>query len=100
MKMVRMLLIIVLVLVGLGSVARSQTSTDVYGADDPVVDVQAVQDAVDTYDIVYLHGTFDFGDSRVEITRSVEILGECVWVSKCLDLRNPKLTCQNYRIKR
>jgi len=76
MKTVRMLVIMVVVLVGLGSVARSQTSTDVYGADDPVIDVQAVQDAVDTYDIVYLHGTFDFENSQVDITHSVEILGE------------------------
>jgi hypothetical protein len=44
--------------------------------DDPAVDVQAVQDAVDTYDIVYLHGTFNFGDSGIELTHSVEILGE------------------------
>ena len=70
-----MLLIMVLVLMGLGGVARSQTSTHVYGADDPAVDVLAVQDVVDTYDIVYLHGTFAF-DSQVDITRSVEILGE------------------------
>ena len=76
MKTVKMLVILVLALVGLGGVARSQTSTHVYGADDPAVDIQAVQDAVDTSDIVHLHGIFDFGDSRVEITRSVEILGE------------------------
>ena len=76
MKKVRILVILVLVLVGLGGVARSQTSTNVYGADDPEVDVQAVQDAVDTYDIVHLHGTFDLGDKRVRIKRSVEILGE------------------------
>jgi hypothetical protein len=75
MKTVRMLVILVVVLVGLGSVARSQTSTHVYGEDNPAVDVQAVQDAVDTYEIVYLHGTFDF-DRQVDITRSVEILGE------------------------
>ena len=70
------LFILVLVLVGLGGIARSQTSTHVYGADDPTVDVQAVQDAVDTQDVVHLHGTFDFGDSGVEIVHSVEILGE------------------------
>jgi len=69
-------IVVVLALVGLGGVARSQTSTHVYGVDDPAVDVQAVQDAVDTYDIVHLHGTFDFEDSVVHITHSVEILGE------------------------
>jgi len=76
MKTVRMLVILVLVLVGLEGVARSKTSTHVYGKGDPAVDVQAVQDAVDNYDTVYLHGTFDFGVNVVEITRSVEILGE------------------------
>ena len=76
MKTVRMLVILVVTMMGLAGVARSQTSTDVYGADDPAVDVQAVQDAVDTYDKVYLHGTFNFEDSVVYITRSVEILGE------------------------
>jgi len=76
-KMKRTILfILVLALVGLGGVARSQTSTHVYGADDPAVDIQAVQDAVDTYDIVHLHGIFDFEDSVVNITHSVEILGE------------------------
>ncbi len=69
-------IVLVLALAGLEGVARSQTSTHVYGADDPTVDVQAVQDAVDTCDIVHLHGTFNFGDSRVELTHSVEILGE------------------------
>jgi hypothetical protein len=76
MKTVRMLVILVLVLAGQVEVARSKTSTHVYGADDPAVDVQAVQDAVDTYDLVHLHGTFDFADSGVEIKHSVEILGE------------------------
>jgi len=75
MKTVRMLIILVLALTGLAGVARSQTSTHVYGTDDPAVDVQVVQDAVDNYDIVYLHGIFDF-DRQVDITRSVEILGE------------------------
>ena len=70
------LFILVLALAGPGAVVRSQTSTHVYGADDPAVDIQAVQDAVDTYDIVHLHGIFDFADKRVRITHSVEILGE------------------------
>jgi len=75
MKKTILFIILVVALVGLGTVARSQTSTHIYGADDPAVDVQAVQDAVDTYDIVYLQGTFDLGDKRVRIKRSVEILG-------------------------
>jgi hypothetical protein len=76
MKTVRMLVILVLVLVGLEGIAKSKTSTHVYGADNPADDIQAVKEAVDNYDIVYLHGTFDFGGDVVEITRSVEILGK------------------------
>jgi predicted transcriptional regulator len=40
------------------------------------VDVQAVQDAVDHYDEVILHGTFNFGSSQVQISRSVVIKGD------------------------
>jgi hypothetical protein len=40
------------------------------------VDAQAVQDAVDKYDDVTLRGTFNFGSSSVQISRSVVIRGE------------------------
>jgi len=38
--------------------------------------VEAVQKAVDQYDIVHLQGTFDFENDSVSITHSVEILGD------------------------
>jgi hypothetical protein len=46
------------------------------GRDDPLVDAQAVQDAVDNYDEVILRGTFNLGTSPVIISRSVVIRGE------------------------
>jgi len=48
----------------------------VVGHDDSRVDAQAVQDAVDNYDEVILRGTFNFGPSKVEISRSVVVKGE------------------------
>ncbi|UCE38765.1 MAG: DUF1724 domain-containing protein [Thermoplasmata archaeon] len=48
----------------------------VVGRDDASVDAQAVQDAVDNYDEVILRGTFNFGTSKIIISRSVVIRGE------------------------
>ena len=48
----------------------------VEGRDDSRVDAQAVQDAVSKYDTVTLKGTFNFGSSSVQISRSVVIRGE------------------------
>ncbi|NIU85263.1 MAG: DUF1724 domain-containing protein, partial [Candidatus Thorarchaeota archaeon] len=46
------------------------------GKDDPNVDPQTVQDAVDNYSEIVLAGTFNFGTKNVQISRSVEIRGE------------------------
>jgi predicted transcriptional regulator len=46
------------------------------GVNDPRIDAQAVQDAVDNYKEVILKGKFNFGDSEVIITKSVIIRGE------------------------
>lgn len=51
----------------------SQTSTKVIGTNNPTVDVAAVQNAVDNYQIVILEGTFNFGYGWIEITKSVTI---------------------------
>jgi len=48
----------------------------VVGRENPEIDAQAVQDAVDNYDEVTLKGTFNFGTSMVQITRSIVIRGE------------------------
>ncbi len=48
----------------------------VVGRERPEIDAQAVQDAVDNYDEVLLRGTFNFGSSMVQISRSVVVRGE------------------------
>jgi len=51
-------------------------SITVVGQDRREVDAQAVQEAVDNYDEVRLRGTFNFGSSMVDISRSVAVRGE------------------------
>jgi predicted transcriptional regulator len=46
------------------------------GMDDPRIDAQVVQDAVDNYEEVLLRGKFNFGASMVSISRSVVIRGD------------------------
>lgn len=53
-----------------------QRKIRIEGRDAFSVDVQAVQYAVDHYDEVILHGTFNFGPSHVQISKSVVIKGE------------------------
>jgi len=48
----------------------------IVGRENPDVDAQAVQDAVDNYDEVILKGTFNFGSSMVQMSRSVVVKGE------------------------
>jgi predicted transcriptional regulator len=62
-----------------GRTSRRAESSDrvvVVGHDEPRIDVQAVQDAVDNYDEVILGGMFNFGSSMVNVSRSVVIRGE------------------------
>jgi len=47
----------------------------VEGSNDPAVDFQAVQDAVNNFDVVELTGIFNFGASAVQVNRSVIIRG-------------------------
>jgi predicted transcriptional regulator len=55
---------------------KSLGSVVIVGHDDSHVDAQLVQDAVDNYDEVILRGTFNFGPTVVQISRSVAIRGE------------------------
>jgi predicted transcriptional regulator len=48
----------------------------VVGQDNPEIDAQSVQDAVDNYNEVTLKGVFNFGTSMVQISRSIVIKGE------------------------
>jgi hypothetical protein len=58
------------------SVTGATSHTVVVGQGDPLVDVPAVQHAVDNYAKVKLEGTFDFGDGGyVLITKPVELAG-------------------------
>jgi predicted transcriptional regulator len=47
----------------------------VVGRENPAIDAQVVQDAVDNYDEVILKGTFNLGTSTVYISRSVVLRG-------------------------
>ena len=68
--------------VAVGSSIASVTTVEgqpvaVEGKNDPAVDVQAVQKAVDRGGTVLLKGRFDFGDKgSVTITKDVNVLGE------------------------
>jgi predicted transcriptional regulator len=48
----------------------------VIGQNNPKVDAQAVQNAVDNFDEVILKGTFNLGSSKVEVSKSVVVKGE------------------------
>ena len=55
----------------------AEAQTAIVGQNNPSVDIQAVQKAVDQGGTVNLKGTFDFGnEGRVNITKDVKIVGE------------------------
>ncbi len=57
--------------------ASAKAQTIVVGQNNPIRDVQAVQNAVDQGGEVLLKGTFDFGpEGRVTLTRDLKIYGE------------------------
>ena len=54
----------------------AEAQITIVGQNNPAVDIQAVQKAVDQGGTVNLKGTFDFGDKgRVNITKDVKIVG-------------------------
>jgi len=55
---------------------KPSNSIVVVGQERPEIDAQAVQDAVDNYNEVILRGTFNFGSSFVQISKSVAVIGE------------------------
>ena len=59
---------------GYGASVKDQVT--VKGLNDPRIDPQAVQDAVDNNKLVILRGKFNFGDSSVSLSKSVIIRGE------------------------
>jgi hypothetical protein len=75
--MKKMTLAFLLSLTVLVSFVSVQAQIAVVGQNNPAIDIQAVQKAVDQGGTVNLNGTFDFGDKgRVNITKDVKIVGE------------------------
>jgi hypothetical protein len=59
------------------SINSAEAQTTIVGQNNPAVDIQAVQRAVDQGGPINLKGTFDFGnEGRVNITKDVKITGE------------------------
>jgi len=64
-------------LIVLASFVYVQAQVTVVGQNNPAVDIQGVQKAVDQGGTINLKGTFDFGnEGRVNITKDVQIIGE------------------------
>ena len=59
------------------SFSSAEAQTAIVGQNNPSVDIQAIQMAVDQGGTINLKGTFDFGnEGRVNITKDVKIVGE------------------------
>ncbi len=77
--MVRRILISLFMVVAFFSFNSADAQVMVVGQNNPSVDIQAIQKAVDQGGIVNLKGTFDFGnEGRVKITKDVQIIGETI----------------------
>jgi hypothetical protein len=75
--MVRRIIILLFVVIGIFSFNSVVAQTTIVGQNNPAVDVQAIQKAVDQGETINLKGTFDFGNGgRVNITKGVKIIGE------------------------
>lgn len=75
--MVRRILISLFMLVTIFSFNSAEAQITIVGQNNPTVDIQAIQKAVDQGGTVNLKGIFDFGDKgRVNITKDVKIVGE------------------------
>jgi hypothetical protein len=75
--MVRKIIISLFVVMALFSFNSARAQITIVGQNNPAVDIQAIQKAVDQGGTIYLKGTFDFGDKgRVNITKDVKIIAE------------------------
>jgi hypothetical protein len=73
----RRIIISLVVVISVFSFNLAVAQTTIVGQNNPAIDVQAVQAAVDQGGTLLLKGTFDFGDKgRVNITKDVKIIGE------------------------
>ena len=75
--MVRRIIISFLIVMAIFFSNSAEAEITIVGQNNPTVDIQAVQKAVDQGGTVFLKGTFDFGnEGRVNITKDVKIVGE------------------------
>jgi hypothetical protein len=75
--MERRIIISLFMVMAIFSFSSAEAQITIAGQNNPTVDIQAVQKAVDEGGTVNLKGTFDFGDKgRVNITKDVKIVGE------------------------
>ncbi len=75
--MVRRILISLFMVIAILSFNSAEAQITIVGQNNPTVDIQAVQRAVDQGGTVNLKGTFDFGnEGRANITKDVKIIGE------------------------
>jgi len=75
--MVRRIIVSLFTVVAIFSFTPAEAQTTIVGQNNPTIDIQAVQKAVDQGGTINLKGTFDFGnEGRVNITKDVQIIGE------------------------
>ncbi len=71
--MVRRIIISLFMVVAIFSFTPVEAQITIVGQNNPTVDIQAVQKAVDQGGTINLKGTFDFGnEGRVNITKDVQ----------------------------
>lgn len=75
--MVRRIIFSLFMVMVIFSFNSAEAQITIVGQNNPAVDIQAAQKAVDQGGTVNLKGTFDFGnEGRVNITKDVQIIGE------------------------
>jgi hypothetical protein len=75
--MVRRSIILLFVVIAIFSFSAADAQITIVGQNNPAVDIQAIQKAVDQGGTINLKGTFDFGsEGRVNLTKDVKIVGE------------------------
>jgi len=75
--MVRRIIISLFMVMVIFSLASAEAQITIVGQNNPTIDLQGVQRAIDQGGTINLKGTFDFGnEGRVNITKDVKIIGE------------------------
>jgi len=75
--MVQRIIISLFMVMAIFSFNSAEAQITIVGQNNPAVDIQSVQRAVDQGGAINLKGTFDFGnDGKVNITKDVQIIGE------------------------